>query len=575
MDYREQTIRTVKILNKYLNADDLEKNDYIHDLINETCNLFYEAEKTRLNYNDFSFLYNLSAKIGVPQYYDLLIEKKKLKNEKLILKEGINYSLSNFMSLINNSTLTINEKLSFHRYQKAIYDSFEKNKLNRYFLTAPTSFGKTFVVYEIIKKMKYKNIVLIFPTIALISENYLKILKEKEKDDFWNDYEITTIIDENWKPKVKQIWICTPERFVSFFEKNGNQQFDFIFMDEIYKIDNSYFSEEDEKNNTEEDLGRDAIFRIALHLTCKNAKDILLAGPYINFSDNDIKSESLDNFINDNNFKIINFNNIEIVNKIVKDIEDKKEYDIDGIKFKIKNKNNQKKLETLVSALLKEKENGIIIYCKSKSKTHSIAKKMIKNLNFDFEKSTNLSIFIEHLKKAFTEKWTLIKALNCGIGIHNSLIPKYIQKEIISLFNKGELKILVSTTTITEGVNTTAKNIIITSDEKGKSKLKHFDAQNISGRAGRFASHFVGRVFSLEKNFISLLNKKVQILQHKSYDKNQTKNEIDLEIAKEEFLNEEDKKEKEKIEKLVKNSGIPEPILNQYKTIKKIDKIGI
>lgn len=44
-----------------------------------------------------------------------------------------------------------------------------------------------------------------------------------------------------------------------------------------------------------------------------------------------------------------------------------------------------------------------------------------------------------------------------GIGVHHGLVPKYIQNEIIDLFNNGVLKVLISTTTITEGVNTTAK----------------------------------------------------------------------------------------------------------------------
>ncbi|WP_419673672.1 helicase-related protein [Aliarcobacter butzleri] len=41
------------------------------------------------------------------------------------------------------------------------------------------------------------------------------------------------------------------------------------------------------------------------------------------------------------------------------------------------------------------------------------------------------------------------------------------QKEIIKLFNNGDINILISTTTITEGVNTSAKNLIV-QGHKGK-----------------------------------------------------------------------------------------------------------
>ena len=41
--------------------------------------------------------------------------------------------------------------LPIHKYQKKVLDSFEKGKLNHYFLSASTSFGKTYLIYEIIK----------------------------------------------------------------------------------------------------------------------------------------------------------------------------------------------------------------------------------------------------------------------------------------------------------------------------------------------------------------------------------------------------------------------------------------
>src|SRR5690606_42080798 len=67
-----------------------------------------------------------------------------------------------------------------------------------------------------------------------------------------------------------------------------------------------------------------------------------------------------------------------------------------------------------------------------------------------------------------------------NIGIHHGTIPKYIQREIINFFNQGVIKCIFSTTTITEGVNTTAKNMIIISHKKGSKDLKRFDILNRS-----------------------------------------------------------------------------------------------
>ena len=73
------------------------------------------------------------------------------------------------------------------------------------------------------------------------------------------------------------------------------------------------------------------------------------------------------------------------------------------------------------------------------------------------------------------------------------------------MFNSGYLKILVCTTTITEGVNTNAKNIVVLHAKKGDKALKPFDAKNIKGRAGRFQHHFKGRLISLERDFNIIL----------------------------------------------------------------------
>ncbi|MFP3398361.1 helicase-related protein, partial [Brevibacterium sp. SIMBA_078] len=116
--------------------------------------------------------------------------------------------------------------------------------------------------------------------------------------------------------------------------------------------------------------------------------------------------------------------------------------------------------------------------------------------------SDELTAFISHLIGSYKyDDWIVIHALKHKIGIHHGLVPKYIQKEIINFFNSGDLDILVSTTTITEGVNTSAKNLLVLNAKKGDKDLKTFDAKNIAGRAGRFLHHYSGRVLIFDKKF--------------------------------------------------------------------------
>lgn len=161
------------------------------------------------------------------------------------------------------------------------------------------------------------------------------------------------------------------------------------------------------------------------------------------------------------------------------------------------------------------------------------------------------------------------------IGIHHSLIPKYIQKEIINLFNAGALICLFSTTTITEGVNTSAKNIIITSNKKGLKPLRQFDAKNIAGRAGRFHQHYSGRVIDLNNGFENIVNGQPEILEHKNYDVQATKTDVDYQITKDQYLSESERQEKASILSQVAASEIPPEVFDCFRVVGPKDKLKL
>ncbi|MCR4875232.1 MAG: DEAD/DEAH box helicase [Clostridia bacterium] len=562
MDFATKASNLIKAYYGFKNKNE----GSLHDIIIETCQLFDMAIEKDLTQGDYCFLRYMASEIGIPHYIDLLIKKKQRYTE--------NYNLSDFGAIVQDSELFVTDDVMLHRYQKEVYNRFIIDEQNRFFLSAPTSFGKTYLVYQVITKMKYNNIVLIFPTIALLGENYLKILEMKKKSAFWAQYDIHTLSDEEFA-QGKNIWIFTPERFMSYLDKHNSQDFDFIFIDEIYKIDNQYIIDIETIGENE----RDIAFRVALFDACLRAKDILLAGPYIMFPNENSKNCSLKYFLNDNGFEILDCNDIEIVDKATLKVNEKKLYEDKKLRFTIRNNDTKKKLETIVKAIQSDSEEssekGIIIYCKRKIETENIAKYLIKSLIKIDDIHDDLLCFINHLSEKFGTDWIVANALRYGIGIHHGLVPKYIQREIINLFNKGLISILITTTTITEGVNTTAKNMIVMSSEKGSKPLKHFDAQNIAGRAGRFKSHFSGRVISIDNEFFKILEDDGDCLKHKGYDKESIKTDVDLDITKNEYLSLNDKSRKEKIANAVKESGIPDSIINTFKTISKLDKIEL
>lgn len=563
MDRVKETADLIVELNKFKKGE-LEDFQFIKNV----CGYFDKIKAEQISKNDYRFLKFIASSSGIPHFYYILNQFEQTPD----IEE---FDLNTFSSLFYESILHTDESSMLHKYQKEIIDTFEVDKRNRLFLSASTSFGKTHLVFEVIKKMKYENIVLIFPTIALLSENLERMISDSEYSYFHENYSVHTLSEVNQLGD-KNLFIYTPERFLSFIEKsNLGVQFDFAFVDEVYKIDNDYLIDEELKENE-----RDVAYRLAVHYALNDNTDVLLAGPYMDFdTPNSLNyNSSFDNFLAENEISFFDYNNYEIVNKTYLNIKRARVSSPDNqldIHYSTSGK-TQRLIET-AEAIINIPQN-LIIYCARKNGNGGVeyyASSLINSGIMENHDSSEYEDVISHIERNFTKEWILVKALKQGIGIHHGLVPKYIQKEIISLFNQGALRILISTTTITEGVNTSAKNLVVMHSKKGNKDLKKFDAKNIAGRAGRFGYHYSGRVIDLSGQFIKVINGEAEIIKHKNYDENSPKDEIDLFYSGDKYLSQNDKQRKNEIEAEQLKRNIPEEILNQYKVISRLDKMRV
>lgn len=569
MDRYQASANVVKHYNQFQSK---EIKDY--DFLKSVCDYFDKIKSENLRQHDLKFLRHLANMAGVPHYYDLLFSRFSHSDTLT------SFDLSTVSSILHEISLHVDEHIKIHRYQKQVLDLFQKGEKNRYFLSASTSFGKTFLIYEIIKKQQYKNIALLFPTIALLSENQEKLIKN-EHYSYFKDFALHTLSDVK-SLSDKNIFLFTPERYLSFLDKNQDIELDFIFVDEIYKIDNEYESDQENKENE-----RDIAYRIALQDIVKKDVDIFLAGPYIELPSDNITHQSFNLFLRQNGFKKLDYNAYEIVGKKYWLLNKNQTYEIDEnftLSFEpLKGKKSStiirnEKLRMLVNTIRKAEEN-VILYCKQKNNTEKNAHELFtSNVN---SLQPELIEFITHLEKKFPltdnkgQSWIVISALKQKIAIHNGDIPKYIQKEMLYFFNLGYIDVLISTTTITEGVNTSAKNIIVLDHKKGTKMLKTFDAKNIVGRAGRFLYHYSGRIFILDKKFQEILEGSDDPIQHKNYDTNSQKDEIDYFITDDHYLKQEERDKKENILAKLYELGIPEEIISSFKVISYSDKLHI
>ena len=120
--------------------------------------------------------------------------------------------------------------------------------------------------------------------------------------------------------------------------------------------------------------------------------------------------------------------------------------------------------------------------------------------------------------KDSTMYWSLVQALENGIGIHHGKFPKYVQNEVLRLFNNGDFDYLFCTSTIIEGVNTNAKNVVIINNSVGNTTMTAFALKNIKGRAGRYYHHAMGRVFYTDSKQRQIENADDMQLNFQTYD---------------------------------------------------------
>lgn len=578
MDRIERAIDVARALNLY-NTGKLP----IHEFITKVCSYYDYMKNVALSLADKEFLIHLANKAGIPHYYDML---KNTQSGETLTFEGEELGLATFSAMLHESSLYTDEKNKLHRFQKEILQLFRIGERNRFFLSASTSFGKTHLTYEVIKKMKYQNVILIFPTVALLTEN-LSRLKEKETYSYFNEqgYAIHTLSDGEEAYGECNIFIFTPERYLSFLDKNVNRvKTDFVFVDEVYKIDNEYM---DNDQDEEKEHDRDLAYRMAIYYALQDQFiDLMLAGPYITFFDqrSEAYNPSFDLFLSHYNIELINRNNYEIVNKSYSVVKTKRNQQIDGIALDfVENQSNVTskagRLKIVLTGILQNKallERKTIIYCSTKVSVETYSSQIVAWQTLSKPEDEYFDLFIAHLERTYHPDWCVTNSLKGGVGIHHGVVPKYIQKEIVRLFNADSgLTILVCTTTVTEGVNTSAKNLITLSDKKGIKPLKAFDAKNIAGRAGRFMEHFQGSVITIQNAFDKAITQNDGGIRHKNFDTNVSKLGADLDMTEEEYLGDIGKEQKIRIDRLQLERNIPDEIISLFKTISREDKITV
>jgi hypothetical protein len=347
----------------------------------------------------------------------------------------------------------------FHEEQKILNGilNSEKNLI----VSAPTSFGKSLLVQEVVAAKKYTNIVIIQPSLALIDETRNKLKK------FSKDYKI--IVRTSQKPSNEKgnLFLFTAERVMEYSEF---PKIDFFVIDEFYRL------------SAKRDEERSDVLNNAFNLLVnKHNSKFYLLGPNI-----DRISEG---FAEKYDAEFCNTKYSLVDNRII---------DMSSSDFGDRGTKRIAKERALFDLLLKLKKEQNIVYCSSPQRVQLLARRFCDYMDKSETERINEELSLTKWAKINVgEKWGLINCLNHRVGIHDGTIPKHITSSIMTYFNDGRINYLFCTTTIIEGVNTSAKNVVFFDRTKGlRKRIDFFDYSNIKGRSGRMMVHYVGRIYN-------------------------------------------------------------------------------
>ena len=324
-------------------------------------------------------------------------------------------------------------------------------------VNAPTSFGKSFVIDALISLKKPTNVIIIVPTIALTDETRRRLFKK-----FSGEYRIISTAEEVLGER--NIMVFPQERASSYYRQI--RELDLLIVDEFYKADSKY------------DTERSGTLISVLAKLKHRAKQCYFLMPNIDEVSDNLFTKGMIQI--PTKFKTVVLDRHHLYKKIKAGTEAKK-----------------KALRELVLDLGRSKS---LVYASTPSEAARVAGYMRDSLPA-CRSDSDMQEFSDWVRANYDSGWSFVEDIRHGVVRHNGTFHRSLAQLCVRAFDRyDDCHYLVATSSLIEGVNTCAENVILWSNKKGRNDgLDPFSFRNIMGRSGRMFQYFVGHVYELAK----------------------------------------------------------------------------
>ena len=334
------------------------------------------------------------------------------------------------------------DEFVFHREQAEIYRRLLDG--DSVILSVPTSFGKSKIIDAMIATGRYRNMAVIVPTLALIDETRRRLSR------FSGSYKVVTHLSQ--EPGDHNVFVFTAERAVAY---DRFPAIDFFVIDEFYKLD-----------SMSDDDSRTVALNQAFYKLRKLGGQFYLLGPNIQKIPEGMES-AFRCYFYPTQFTTV-------------------------VSEQIRVPGTGQEIERLIN-LCRAFNEPTLVFCRSPARVNEVAHALVDaGVGGDVPE---LEAAATWSGKHYHPEWIYGRALLKGVGIHHGRLPRSLAQYVVRMFNELTLRFLVCTSTLIEGVNTKAKNVVIFDNKIAREQIDFFTFNNIKGRSGRMFEHFVGHVY--------------------------------------------------------------------------------
>lgn len=415
-----------------------------------------------LKTDDYTPLYDISINTGLIPLVALLCKIKDLPFGKSNRSEFLSNMMDSYIDNFRVGNIVQTEQ------QLALNSFFLDNIMQSATIIAPTSYGKSELIISAIKKARNKRICIIVPSKALLAQVRKQILDARIQ---WIKRLVShpEMYREN---DDSSVYVLTQERLTRLLSRYKKLYFDVVIVDEAHNI-----LEKDHRNSL-----LVSVIRILEYRNSDTSFKFLT--PFLQ----DPESLTLkDSKIKANCFKINEYIKSECI--YIADYRDagRKLFFYDHFINKPIELNNE--MRTHIEYLKEWSLKKNLIYFNRPKHIQIFAKQFAASLP-----EIDSSVVEEAIKEISTnthKHYLLLHCLKHGVLYHHGSMNDGIRNYVEYIYrNCSEVKYLVSSSTLLEGVNLPIERMFLLDIKKGAGNLRASQFKNLIGRVCRFNEIF-------------------------------------------------------------------------------------